>query len=937
MTPARAAAVFRRIAPWTGALAVVAACETVRGPVGERALEHRLRAAVETATGLSLEVGSIELAHGPSVTAKRVVFRERDGTAAASIDRVVVALDPEALLRGRLRLRSVVDGARGDAIRLAAPLRHRSAHAPRRSPPVPGPLEIDLRMRGADLRAGAAPPVEGVDLALTLRLRPGHASVTTVARGRVDDPVTVIARVEREGDGRWSIAGRVDLAPRGRIAVDGVWPPSHARPLVGTARGLAWALPPGRGSAIPAPLRRGRADADLRVEDRSRARLRGVLRFPNRVRLAFAGGRRGDRVYGTIDASGAAGAIASAAATAELSPGRLRPRTAVVVGDLDPGQAARAGLLSPSLAARFRGGERVSAVVRADGDRVLARATLAGARLPLVEAPPLRLEIGSATAVVSLHGRDLRGSIRSDARHTLLVSARGAAWRANGTIVPALAPALEALESAAGVEVAPAASFAVDGTAPRPSAWTFAHGAGATLAASAQVGPSNVTSRGRWRTAPLSAAIAVDGVDIAGLVPAAGDLREIHGTLDARGLVEGSIDEPVPSIRVTLRDGGVVSRAVGRIDGLHVEGSVGRAAVRVTRVRARGGRGDLFLTGDARATGDGWSLLGRLRARRFALAGERFSGEIDAAASFRGRMRGRRVEATFDLEEGRLRLPSRRRKAVQPLAPHPEIVVLVADEERAKVRGADAPSRPVDVHLRVRAPGNVRLEARDLDLEAKGSLAIDVGPGPVRLTGTVESIAGTATPMGRRFRLEEATLTFADDRPREGEIFARAVHEIEGTPRTTIEARVRGPIRQPELDLRSDPPLPETAIASLLLLGETGTEPGFEADGPTGAGRAATVLGSALTGELRRRLQRTIPVDVLALEPGDATAEGRLRVGKRLWNGLVLTYAHAFGAVEEDGVNVLRLEYRFHRVWQLVTELTDGNRGTVDVVWTREH
>ena len=156
---------------------------------------------------------------------------------------------------------------------------------------------------------------------------------------------------------------------------------------------------------------------------------------------------------------------------------------------------------------------------------------------------------------------------------------------------------------------------------------------------------------------------------------------------------------------------------------------------------------------------------------------------------------------------------------------------------------------------------------------------------------------------------------------------------------TKVYAGVGGSVADPKIELTSDPPLPQNAIASLLFLGNTDprSRPA-SSDNPSLAGRAATFVGNYLTSELRKNLQSVIPVDVLEFDPGasGSSASGRLRVGKYIAPGLFLVYAHAFGAAPDEGSNALRLEYRFARVWSLLSEYTDRNRGSVDVVWKKD-
>lgn len=487
---------------------------------------------------------------------------------------------------------------------------------------------------------------------------------------------------------------------------------------------------------------------------------------------------------------------------------------------------------------------------------------------------------------------------------------------------------------------------------------------GGRLAALARIGP--------WKPgmpllqAPLAAIAAADDFDLSSM---AGLVRDhatgVAGKLRLRAIAGGTVGDPSPRANVNLRGGALRQRETGALRDIALTATVTPGEIRLDELTVRGSRGGalvanararrssapaapLVRTSRARTGPSGWELEGTARARNFTLEGERFAGSFDGNARISGRLTRPLLVARLELDDGTIRLPDVPEKTFQALDDHPDFVVVPAREELVAVAGREsaAVAPLLRTRLHVVAPGTLRVTGRDVDLLLTADVLVETGgaQGP-EFEGELRALRGDAAVAGKRFVVQNARIGFPGAPVSKARLDIVASHVVESADpdgdSTTVRAVVTGTVEDPRIALSSDPPMPEDAVVSLLFLGAStprSRDGGDGAETPSLAGRAATLLGNYLTRRFRDEVQKVVPVDVLELETGSpgSTAAGRLRVGKYLAPGVFLSYTHSFGAAEDEGVNSVRLEWRLYRRWQVISEITDGNRGHVDLVWTRE-
>ncbi len=93
------------------------------------------------------------------------------------------------------------------------------------------------------------------------------------------------------------------------------------------------------------------------------------------------------------------------------------------------------------------------------------------------------------------------------------------------------------------------------------------------------------------------------------------------------------------------------------------------------------------------------------------------------------------------------------------------------------------------------------------------------------------------------------------------------------------------------------------------------------------------MAGVFATRVLRDALKDKLPVDSVALEPG------QIRAGKYLSDKVYVDYVHRNSPNPELGENTneVRVDYQLSRRWTLESRYGDANSGSASVIWSKDY
>jgi hypothetical protein len=214
---------------------------------------------------------------------------------------------------------------------------------------------------------------------------------------------------------------------------------------------------------------------------------------------------------------------------------------------------------------------------------------------------------------------------------------------------------------------------------------------------------------------------------------------------------------------------------------------------------------------------------------------------------------------------------------------------------------------------------NTPLGLGSFDIRASGDLFISKEPGAqMTVNGSLDSLTGRFEFQGRRFELyPSSSVDFRGDL--NPDVFITVFREISG-----VETRVTisGPLRQPTLQLSSNPPLDPSDVLSLIVF-NTSTNELSAGQRQELAIRAGTLAVGFLANALTNALQRAAGIDILEIEPTSGVRGGaKVTVGEELAPGLVARFSRHFGADEYDEAT---LEYQILRILRIRATFSDAS------------
>jgi len=196
----------------------------------------------------------------------------------------------------------------------------------------------------------------------------------------------------------------------------------------------------------------------------------------------------------------------------------------------------------------------------------------------------------------------------------------------------------------------------------------------------------------------------------------------------------------------------------------------------------------------------------------------------------------------------------------------------------------------------LRAPGG-GVGIGDVNLTVGGNVQLQkVAYDTLRLWGEVRTVRGSYTFQGRRFDIQ-----------RDGRIRFIGTDDVD--PLLDVEARrlisgvetfikIQGTMRQPELSFRSNPPLEEADVLSLIIFNQPINELG-EGQQASLAQRAGDLAGGYLASGLARSIGNALKLSEFELKAVDENSSGpSVTLGQQVGKNLFFRLRQAFGEAQ---------------------------------------
>ncbi len=384
------------------------------------------------------------------------------------------------------------------------------------------------------------------------------------------------------------------------------------------------------------------------------------------------------------------------------------------------------------------------------------------------------------------------------------------------------------------------------------------------------------------------------------------------------GALSGTVS--APTLRVADPEFGIVVEPLNA----NVALSGGQANLNVTG-SVQGG-GQISLTGpvtlSAPFNGNLALALRNLRLTDPQLYETTVSADLGISGPLTG---GGSISGTVNVGETNLRIPTgggSATGAIPDLTHLNEPAEVRATRERAGLIGGNGgnggPARPFGLDILVNAPNRIFIRGRGLDAELGGTLRVGGTTADIVPSGGLQLIRGRLDLLGRRFTLDEGAATL------QGRLvpFLRLVATTEADG-TVVQIIIEGEATEPEITIRSTPPLPEEEVLARLLFGRdiTAISPLQAAQLASAVATLAGRGGEGIVGRLRQGFGLD-DLDVVTSEDGTAAvragrylsenvytdvtvgADGKTELNLNLDLGPSVTVRGRVGSDSESGIGI---------------------------------
>jgi translocation and assembly module TamB len=249
-----------------------------------------------------------------------------------------------------------------------------------------------------------------------------------------------------------------------------------------------------------------------------------------------------------------------------------------------------------------------------------------------------------------------------------------------------------------------------------------------------------------------------------------------------------------------------------------------------------------------------------------------------------------------------------------------DIAALAAQTNSVRsITAPNAPSNHVRLDVHVVSSPQLNFQnafaklAGDVDLHVRGTVASP------SLLGRVSITQGNAAIAGTRYELQRGDITFTNPVRIEPIIDMTATAHVEDYD---ITLGLHGIPSKLAVTYRSDPPLPEADVVSLLALGHTENQQRLytqQQEQALSSPSSDALLGGALNATVSNRVQKLFGAGSVKVDPNYLGAFGnstsRITVQEQLGRNVILTYATD---VNTTGQQLLQAEVAINRHVSLV-------------------
>lgn len=302
-------------------------------------------------------------------------------------------------------------------------------------------------------------------------------------------------------------------------------------------------------------------------------------------------------------------------------------------------------------------------------------------------------------------------------------------------------------------------------------------------------------------------------------------------------------------------------------------------------------------------------------------------GTATGAIELEGNARAMEVTGNLDLTPVEIRIPDK----LGPDLPELQVVEINQPGGDRQPKTGTRAGTPFRLRLRmdVNLPQRVFVRGRGLESEWAGRLKIRGTASKPAVTGNLKLVRGYLKFMSKRLDLAESSIHFTGAVPPNPILDIKAESQADDV---TVRILVAGTASDPEINLESDPTLPEDEIMSRLLFGKSVAK--ISATQAIQIARAIrTLAGGGSSMGLMDRTRNLLGVDQLDLRQGESGASSKIGVGKYLTDDIYVDVEQGMG----DAGGKVRVEMEIFPNVTVDSEVTSQSETGIGLNWKYDY
>lgn len=244
------------------------------------------------------------------------------------------------------------------------------------------------------------------------------------------------------------------------------------------------------------------------------------------------------------------------------------------------------------------------------------------------------------------------------------------------------------------------------------------------------------------------------------------------------------------------------------------------------------------------------------------------------------------------------------------------------------IRSQEGPAWPLNLDIHLEIPRSLSITGRDLSSDWKGALHIHGTASKPLVTGEVKITEGEYLFNGNPFQINQGTLTFAGDLDKKITLYVIASRDLD---KVKVDVIAKGPVRNPEISFRSNPPLPQREILSWILFNR-GTSEISPFQGAQ-LSESITNLSTHQQGpDVLSKIRSTLGIDRFEIcrSPNNDNNNVNVQIGKYISDNFLIS-------VIKSDVNRIAIEATLTDRIKLQAHVGEDSQGQLLLKWKRDY